>query len=107
MLTIDESFDGKTIPLAVGDQLEVRLKENPTTGSRWRIAADGAPACEREGDSFVAAGTRPGQEGVHVWRLRAARPGRARIELAYGRSWESGGAPARSFAVTVEVSNAK
>jgi inhibitor of cysteine peptidase len=106
MTSIDESFDGKTVALAPGEDLELRLAENPTTGARWRMSADGAPAIEHKGDSFTPGGTQPGKGGVHAWRFRAAQPGRGRIELAHGRSWDPGAAPGRTFSVTVEVRKA-
>jgi inhibitor of cysteine peptidase len=104
MPTIDEGANGKTIELAVGDQLEIHLAENPTTGFRWHLTTDGAPACERTADSFTASGTRPGAGGIHAWHFRAARQGQGRIEFGHGRSWRRDADPGRSFAVTVKVS---
>ncbi|MBX6321952.1 MAG: protease inhibitor I42 family protein, partial [Rhodospirillaceae bacterium] len=74
MLTIDEGLDGRVVTLPAGGRFEIRLAENPTTGFRWMLLADGAPGCEPAGDGFTASGTRPGQGGIHVWRFRAARP---------------------------------
>jgi inhibitor of cysteine peptidase len=101
MTTLDEHADRSQVELALGDSLAVRLEENPTTGFRWRVDADGAPAAALAGDEYQtpARGT-AGAPGHHLWRFRAATCGTATIQLSYRRL---GGAPARTFTLTVEV----
>ena len=45
-MTLDEHADGRTVDLRVGQELEIRLTENPTTGFRWQIESSGGPAGE-------------------------------------------------------------
>jgi predicted secreted protein len=104
MQTVDERADGRRIDLPLGEVLEIRLEENPTTGFRWHLAAGGGPACVASGDSFEAAGRRPGQGGQHVWRFRAAKPGEAAIELHYARAWQPGEPAGRRFGLRLRVS---
>jgi predicted secreted protein len=89
--------------LGVGEELVLRLEENPTTGFRWR-AADLPEGVTLADDGFVPpAEARPGQGGVHTFRVRPTAPGEYRVAIALGRSWGAE-APDRSLEFTVRVS---
>jgi inhibitor of cysteine peptidase len=101
MEQLDEGADGREIELAAGEEFELTLDENPTTGFRWRLAADGSPVVALAGDEFRAPGeARPGQGGRHAWQFRAERAGESRIELSYARA---AGDAARTFTLRVRV----
>jgi inhibitor of cysteine peptidase len=102
LLELDESFDGREIELPVGGELEVVLKENPTTGFHWAVESMAAPACALADDNFELAKTARGSGGIHRWRLKAKQKGEGKISLSYRRSWETK-APVRTFTVTVRV----
>lgn len=88
--------------LAVGEDLVVRLGENRTTGYRWRPAGlpDDVALVD---DAFAApAPGRPGQGGVHTFRLRPTAPGEHRVRLEFGRSWGSA-APERTVEFTLRA----
>src|SRR5579859_7680971 len=103
-MRIDDSMNGQSIDVAVGEVIEIRLDENRTAGYQWRLVDDGARVCTRVGDSYQA-GTGPlGQSGSHRWELRATRPGEATIALAYRRPWEQDEAAARTFSLHLRVS---
>jgi len=88
--------------LAVGDELVVRLEENRTTGYRWRAddLPDGVTLVD---DAFEAQPPgRPGQGGVHTFRMRPTAPGDHRVRLALGRSWGAA-APERTVEFTVHA----
>ena len=101
MLEVDDSFDGREIELPVGDELEVALKENPTTGFQWVVESMAKPVCTLADDNFKPGEAR-GSGGVHRWRLKAKEKGEGKISLHYQRSWETK-APARTFTLTVRV----
>lgn len=103
MRAIDEAWNGREITVAEGEMLQISLPENPTTGFRWSLEANGEPACTLIDSSFEPSSGPPGAGGRHSWRFAAARPGQARIALAYERPWARGQAPARTFSVTVRV----
>jgi predicted secreted protein len=88
--------------LGVGDELVARLDENRTTGYRWR--ADDLPAgVTLVDDGFEAPSPgRPGQGGVHTFRLRPTVPGDHRVTLALGRSWGAA-APERTVEFTLHA----
>jgi inhibitor of cysteine peptidase len=89
MLTLDESANGQEVELAVGQELEVCLRENPTTGYRWRLDAEGAPACRLIEDFARIPNDPPGRGGTHHWHFQGVQAGDAAIELASRRSWEA------------------
>ena len=107
MQAISESYDGKTVDLPVGQVIELRLKENPTTGFRWQIRSDGAPAC-RITEDFMQPATKdgpsvPGQGGTHVWRIEGVQIGACEMALSYARGWEADRPPAATFSVHIHV----
>ena len=103
MLVIDQTFDGGRVALPVGQVLELRLLENPTTGFTWRVDQNGSPACVVAGSEFAAGRVQPGAPGEHIWKIRGVSAGDCQIALTYRRSFETGAAPARTFHVQVHV----
>jgi len=104
MVHADESYDGQTLRIAVGDSLHLELSENPTTGYHWQIVSPASEACVLQGDEFVPRGrTLPGQGGTHRWNFRTAKPGDCTLELVYRRGWERDAPPARTYRLQVEV----
>lgn len=102
VVDLDAGADGRTIRLAEGSRLRLVLPENPSTGYRWRIAADAAPVLRLEEDASMPGGTAPGSPGTHRWVFRAARPGQAVLRLDHARPWEAV-PPAAQVTVTVQV----
>jgi predicted secreted protein len=108
MLQIDASQAGQTVQIAVGEAVELRLAENLTTGSRWTVLRDGAPACRitdagSEPDGAVSQPPKPGQGSTHVWRIAGIQPGTCDVALAYARPWEAQSPPAAAFDVRFHV----
>ena len=101
MLHLDENSNGATVDLTVGEVLEIQLAENPTTGFRWQVQADGEPVCQPVDDRFESPGGPPGRGGTHVWHFRACRTGTGQIDMVYRRSWET--AAAKTFTLHVRV----
>jgi inhibitor of cysteine peptidase len=101
-MEIDDRSNGASLRLRLGDTLHLRLNETPTTGFRWRLDRDGAPALTSSDDSFTP-GAALGAAGVHMWSFLAAERGRARIELVLVRGWQAPDAAMRKFAVDVSV----
>jgi inhibitor of cysteine peptidase len=100
---VDETFNGRTIDVTVGQTVEVHLSENPTTGFRWQLTSDGGPACVMTGDQFIAPTGPPGKGGDHTWTFKVVRPGECDIELGYRRRWEGSAAASKTFKIHVKV----
>jgi inhibitor of cysteine peptidase len=101
MLTLDESANGQDVELGVGQELEVRLRENPTTGYRWRLASAAAPACQLIKDYLGVSGETHGGGGIHHWLFQGVQAGSGTIQLVLRRSWEP--EAAQTFALQVRV----
>ncbi len=104
-IVLTEADAGKTIEAAVGQEVVVRLKGNPTTGFRWdvvpvegdSVAPKGEVAYEGPGRAL------PGAGGTFIARFLAVREGEAAVAMRYARPWEKNRDPAETFAVTVKV----
>ena len=88
----------------MGQSLEIRLEENPTSGYRWHVVQAGEPVCKTVSDSFAPGIGAPGQPGVHRWTFQTVAAGTASIRLIYRRAWETNEA-ARTFTLDLRVSS--
>ncbi len=105
MLYLDESSNKREIELSVGEEFELRLPENATTGFRWQLASNGEPACALQSNFFEPTDSTntPGRGGTHSWRFQAAQEGLGTIELVYRRAFEPQVLPARQFSLRVHI----
>jgi inhibitor of cysteine peptidase len=100
---LDESASGTELRLRAGDTLEVTLAETPTTGYRWRLVSDGAPACRAGSDRFEPPSSMtPGASGRHTFTFTTVQRGAGEIVLVSVRSF-GGAEPARRFSVRAVV----
>jgi inhibitor of cysteine peptidase len=102
MIIVDQAYSGKTLDLPIGEVMEVRLAENPTTGYRWSIVVNGAPACAMLSDRFEHPSGPPGRGGEHTWHIKGVVAGECDITMLYRRSFEPN-AVGQSFALHVRV----
>lgn len=91
-----ESDLGTTRVMSLGDELVVRLPENPSTGFRWQLVVSGDGELTIVDDHFEPGGNRlpPGSAGTRVVRYRSTRTGTVQLQAENRRVWEpSGGTP--------------
>jgi inhibitor of cysteine peptidase len=103
MLELDETAHDTEATLRVGQELVLRLPEQPTTGFQWELTLAGAPAGALARASFEPPAAGAGGPGRRVWRFRAIQAGEGRIALRYGRPWEPAAPTARAFALRLRV----
>jgi inhibitor of cysteine peptidase len=104
-LRLDETDNGSTVALQVGDMVEVVLKGNPTTGYGWRtvLADEDAGILQQMGEpAYVPDSGLIGAGGTYTFVFKALKAGEALLTLVYERPWESV-PPLETFAVTVQV----
>jgi inhibitor of cysteine peptidase len=91
------------IRAAPGQEFEIDLEANHTTGYSWSLAQPPDPSVVQVlGSDYTTIGSPiPGGGGIEQWSFRAVAPGTARIELEYKRPFETGVPPAQR--VTYEV----
>ncbi|MBN1455036.1 MAG: protease inhibitor I42 family protein [Methanomicrobia archaeon] len=99
---LTEMDNGKTLTVAVGQELDVMLKANPTTGYTWVIVEPtderiirqmGELEFEPESDAL-------GAGGVQIIRFEVVGAGQTTLKLMYHRPWESV-EPLQTFSVTL------
>jgi inhibitor of cysteine peptidase len=82
----------------------IELPENPTTGFRWSLRSQVAPALRTRSDLFEhRAEARPGAGGSRRFEFTASAPGTAAISLWHWREWEGEGSVTKRYHVTVTV----
>jgi inhibitor of cysteine peptidase len=97
----------QTVSLRPGVSTTIALRENPSTGFRWRL--DTARSTDLSIIRVIDRGYRAGQIGLigapgsRRWEIRARAPGVASIAFIYERSWEHK-PPAETHFVQVNVS---
>lgn len=92
--------------LRQGQEFNLRLPSNPTTGFRWTLRANAAPQLRLLGPEVYTVPEEAGlvgSAGVSTWRFRAMQPGEALLGLDYARPWEIGVAPARQVECRIKV----
>ena len=102
MINVDQNSNGQTVDLPVGQVMELRLAENPTTGYRWTFVTNGKPVCVVVADRYERPSGPPGQGGEHFWQIKGVTAGDCNIALRYGRSFEPN-APTKDFGLHVRV----
>lgn len=87
MIALGQEDSGRSLDMAAGDLVELRLFENPTTGHIWTTIRDGSPVLALLDVTFSSqSGPRQyGAGGTRCWRFRANAPGTATLEMEYSR----------------------
>ncbi len=107
-VTRDESSLSGNINLKVGQELNVSLASNPSTGFRWDLAdpQPNSAIIQKVKNEYKPPERQiPGAGGTDVWTFRGVAKGQATVNLKYFRSFDPPTtAPAKqvSFAVVVE-----
>jgi inhibitor of cysteine peptidase len=104
-IALTDADDGKSLRLAIGDDLVVSLEGNPTTGYVWK-ELDVPPCLERRGDAYRRdedEAARTGRGGRHEFRYGAKAAGAGDLVLVHLRPWEKDVPPARRMTFHVEV----
>jgi inhibitor of cysteine peptidase len=87
-MQLGKADSGAQVTIRVGDTVNIRLPENPTTGHRWHAEIDPA-ALRQVSDSYEGATSPRGAPGMRVLTLQALRPGQTLLRLVNRRSWEA------------------
>ena len=89
---LTEKQSGVRTNLVVGQEVELRLDTNPSTGHSWLVLASGSPVLVPLGEPRYEPAPAPeglvGRGGVEHRRFRAAAPGDALLRLEYRQPWD-------------------
>ncbi len=106
---LTEADNGKAVTVGVGDEIQVVLAGNPTTGYSWSSAMSDADKAilQQQGEPvYVQESTDPslvGGGGTFTFNFKATAHGQATIKLDYARPFETGVAPIQTFSAPVDV----
>jgi inhibitor of cysteine peptidase len=107
-IEMTEKDNGTVMKVQLGDQINITLPGNPTTGYTWQLAAIRVdilePGLEPE---YVRDSTLPGAGGRFTFRLTARSQGYTKVILAYLRTWEKDMPPVKTFEITGDVNSSK
>ncbi len=109
-----EGIPGSVAPVAeetqavlrVGQELQVILPANPTTGYAWKVARLPAVLRQLGPEEYIREAGREnmaGAGGTSLWRFEALAPGNGELELTYQREWEKDVPPVKTARYKVLV----
>jgi len=108
--SVDASFAGKEVEVAVGGSLIVTLESNPTTGFKWELIEVTDQAVLELVESKYEPGKEacqeppvPGAGGTEIWSFKALKKGVTTLSMEYSQPWEGGMKAAKAFNLTVVV----
>jgi inhibitor of cysteine peptidase len=102
--TFTEVNNGGTYPVSLHTVIQLRLKENPTTGFTWNLSL--TPGLTVVNDTYIpddVTGRLVGSGGTRVWYLEAMQPGDQAISAVYRRPWEPAGPGVTFFNLSLTV----
>jgi predicted secreted protein len=100
----DESVP--VILVTVGQEFEIRLPGNPSTGFTWAIEHLPRFLGQSGKEEYLpdrTAGSRIGAGGTYIWRFRASAAGEDEVRFMYRRPWEKDVPPAKSVGRRIVV----
>ncbi len=100
-----EAESGRTVALAVAQELFVTLSSNASTGYSWSYQStpDGVLSAVGEAEYLPDQPVLPGSGGRERFRFRAVRAGRTTVELEYRQQWDAASAAAETATYSVVV----
>jgi inhibitor of cysteine peptidase len=101
-MQLTEADNGKTVTVDVGQEFDVTLEGNPTTGYTWAVAEPTDEQIVRQTGEieFVPESKALGAGGVQIIRFEVVGAGQTTLKLIYHRPWESI-EPLQTFSVTL------
>ncbi|MFF2086091.1 protease inhibitor I42 family protein [Nocardia sp. NPDC058176] len=96
-ITVDQSANGSTVELILGQRLVVRLPQDPASTEQWGIVDDAQGV-------LVPDGGPESDGGTTVWPFRAIEQGVATLEFVYAPAGEPPVEPDPTFVVDIRVS---
>ena len=100
---LDESADGSTIALAVGETRLLVLGERPTTGFSWHATTSNSAVVVVTATAFRARSLTPGGGGERVFTISALTAGSSTVTWAHQRGSGASGVADRRIALTFDV----
>jgi inhibitor of cysteine peptidase len=104
-ISLTEAVSPSDIKMNIGDDLEITLEGNPTTGYIWEKVEGDNKILSPQGD-YKYTPARPmltGSGGKFIFSFRAATTGATRLHLIYHRTFEKNVPPLKIWEATVII----
>jgi inhibitor of cysteine peptidase len=102
-MKLTENDSGKTVELQVGDELEIALPANPTTGYVWEVSSVDSVVLKLDKSDFFVGDKMIGSGGTTVMKLHAITSGSSSVKLIYHRPFERNKPPLKNFSIHVQI----
>jgi predicted secreted protein len=102
----NDKNNGNTIQLKVGDQINLKLESNISTGYSWNTSEKVDDKILVESSHEYSEGTQSGMVGVpgtDKWVFNAIGEGTAKLKYIYSQSWDTSTA-VKTYEITIVVS---
>lgn len=105
VLVLTRADNGRAAEVRVGERIEVRLPENPTTGFAWAIDETDSRLLALEGTVYAAPTTEGfiGARGQRTFTFMARQASEIALKLKYWRFWEGDASVTERYAVTLRI----
>lgn len=102
-MQLTDKDSGRAVEIAAGEELEIILEGNPTTGYRWEVSEADPRVLAAGPGRFIPGSAAIGSGGKEVLSFRGSEPGHTDLKLSLQRPFERGKPPAMEFGLTVTV----
>lgn len=109
-ITITEKDNGRTVKVALGGTLTLKLEAIPGTGYAWKVVRNDTGLLKPLGESIFEPtggdskkGPLVGTPENQILRFRAQGKGTDILELHYMREWRKEEAPQKMFSIIVQI----
>lgn len=103
IMKLTENDSGKTFEINVGDDLEIVLSGNPTTGYVWEVSSLDSDLLKQNKSDFLAIDKAIGGGGMEIIKLHAISQGTSEVRLIFHRPFERNVPPVTVFSATVVI----
>ncbi len=101
--SLSGSDNGKTIQVHVGDEVDIALDSNPTTGFQWAIDKSNGSLLALKQSDYSASSNLIGSGGTQTFKFVAKSAGTVNLQLKYWRSFEGARSITRRYAVIIQI----
>ena len=103
-IEIDYNNNNKIINANINELITIKLKENPTTGYRWKLNEFDKKILELLDSKYNALSPGIGGGGMRSFTFNPIEKGKTKIQLTLKREWEKDIEPIDKFIVFIQTS---
>ncbi len=102
-MRLTDNDNGRAVAIATGEELELVLEANPTTGYRWEVSEVDPRILVPGRSKFLRRSGLIGAGGKETLFFKGNSPGRTELRLLFRHPFERGKPPPKEFHIIVTV----